>query len=69
MLLGDVTTLAGGSSGLKDGEGREAKFLHPTGISLDLYSGTLYVADHVSKWTFGDFVVVMYESYKFRYDN
>ena len=30
-----------------DGIGREAKFYHPTGNSLDVYSGILYVADHV----------------------
>lgn len=39
--------MAGGSQGLVDGIGREAKFYHPTGISLDVYSGILYVADHV----------------------
>jgi len=44
---GKVTTLAGGSQGLVDGIGREARFYHPTGNSLDVYSGILYVADHV----------------------
>lgn len=43
---GKVTTLAGGSQGLVDGIGREAKFYHPTGNSLDVHSGILYVADH-----------------------
>lgn len=42
-----MTTLAGGSQGLVDGIGREARFYHPTGNSLDVYSGILYVADHV----------------------
>ena len=30
-----------------DGIGKDAKFYHPTGISLDVLTGTLYVADHV----------------------
>lgn len=30
-----------------DGIGKDAKFYHPTGISLDVLAGTLYVADHV----------------------
>lgn len=42
-----VTTFVGGSQGLVDGVGKEAKFYHPTGISLDVYAGILYVADHV----------------------
>ena len=37
-----------------DGIGREAKFYHPTGNSLDVYSGILYVADHV--WTLSTFL-------------
>lgn len=43
---GEVTTIAGGSQGLMDGIGKDAKFYHPTGISLDVLTGTLYVADH-----------------------
>ncbi|XP_078368431.1 NHL repeat-containing protein 2-like isoform X2 [Oculina patagonica] len=43
---GKVTTFVGGSQGLADGIGKEAKFYHPTGISLDVNSGILYVADH-----------------------
>lgn len=43
---GEVTTMAGGSQGLMDGIGRDAKFYHPTGLSLDVLTGTLYVADH-----------------------
>ncbi|KAJ7380531.1 hypothetical protein OS493_008997 [Desmophyllum pertusum] len=43
---GDVITMAGGTQGLVDGMGRDAKFYHPTGISLDVHSGILYVADH-----------------------
>ena len=39
--------MAGGSQGLMDGIGRDAKFYHPTGLSLDVLTGTLYVADHV----------------------
>ncbi|XP_068701592.1 NHL repeat-containing protein 2-like isoform X1 [Montipora foliosa] len=43
---GDVRTLVGGSRGFADGVGKEAKFFHPTGISLDTDSGILYLADH-----------------------
>ena len=39
----------GGSQGFADGVGKEATFYHPTGLSLDVYSGILYVADHVRK--------------------
>lgn len=39
--------MAGGTQGLVDGMGTDAKFYHPTGISLDVHSGILYVADHV----------------------
>lgn len=41
---GEVTTWVGGSKGLVDGKGRDAKFNNPTGIAL-ASDGTLYVAD------------------------
>jgi len=43
---GEVTTMVGGSQGFVDGVGKKAKFYHPTGLSLDVHSGILYVADH-----------------------
>lgn len=49
ILAGEVTTMVGGSQGFVDGVGKKAKFYHPTGLSLDVHSGILYVADHVSK--------------------
>jgi sugar lactone lactonase YvrE len=40
-----VTTFAGdGSPGLKDGEGREARFANPFGVAVDA-SGNIYVSD------------------------
>lgn len=47
LLTGEVKTLVGGRQGFADGVGKKAKFYHPTGLSLDVYSGILYVADHV----------------------
>lgn len=41
---GDVTTLAGGWSGFKDGPAAEAQFLNPSDVALDS-TGNLYVAD------------------------
>ena len=56
-----MTTLAGGSQGLVDGIGREAKFYHPTGNSLDVYSGILYVADHVCTGTKNLFILPLFD--------
>ena len=47
LLTGEVKTLVGGRQGFADGVGKKAKFYHPTGLSLDVHSGILYVADHV----------------------
>jgi sugar lactone lactonase YvrE len=41
---GAVTTLAGGSEGYSDGNGRNAQFRFPTGIAID-QRGVLYVTD------------------------
>jgi PKD repeat protein len=41
---GRVSTLAGGTSGFADGQGRQAKFSYPTGVAVE-YSGVVYVAD------------------------
>ena len=49
-----MTTLTGGTQGFTDGVGKEAKFYHPTGISIDTQSGILYIADHVMT---GNFVI------------
>ena len=46
--LQKVNTLAGGSSGFKDGEGSDAKFDRPHGMVSDA-SGNLYVADHENR--------------------
>jgi prepilin-type N-terminal cleavage/methylation domain-containing protein len=42
---GDVTTIAGSSSGFADGNGTNAKFANPYGITVDS-SGNLYVGDY-----------------------
>ncbi len=44
---GNVTTLAGSSSGFADGSGTNAQFNKPTGIAIDS-SGNVYVADTVN---------------------
>ncbi|RZL19715.1 MAG: hypothetical protein EOO89_02480 [Pedobacter sp.] len=41
---GQVSTLAGSSSGRQDGQGAAAKFMEPTGVCTDL-AGNIYVAD------------------------
>lgn len=41
---GEVTTIAGGSYGFADGNGMEAKFRSPRGITVDM-QGNLYVTD------------------------
>ncbi|MBI5047722.1 MAG: hypothetical protein HZB54_02055 [Deltaproteobacteria bacterium] len=41
---GIVSTLAGGKPGYKDGKGRDAKFLWPTGVAIDGL-GNIYVCD------------------------
>jgi gliding motility-associated-like protein len=41
---GQVTTLAGSSSGQQDGQGAAAKFMEPTGVCTDA-EGNVYVAD------------------------
>ncbi|XP_070538626.1 uncharacterized protein [Ptychodera flava] len=43
---GEVTTLAGGSKGLKNGKGRGATFYHPAGVTVDPDGYRLFVADH-----------------------
>ena len=46
-MTGEVQTFVGGRQGFADGVGKKATFYHPTGLSLDVHSGILYVADHV----------------------
>jgi len=41
---GEVSTIAGSTTGFADGEGAEAKFNYPAGLAID-GSGDLYVAD------------------------
>jgi hypothetical protein len=41
---GEVSTLAGGTYGFKDGAGKDAQFEFPTGVAVDT-SGNIYVAD------------------------
>ena len=41
---GVVSTLAGRTSGYKDGTGTDAQFKNPDGVAVDS-SGTVYVAD------------------------
>jgi len=41
---GEVSTLAGGKTGFKDGTGTEAQFNYPTGVAVDA-SDNIYVAD------------------------
>lgn len=42
--MGVVTTVAGGSKGLQDGNGASAKFNHPSDITVDV-TGVFYIAD------------------------
>lgn len=42
-----------------DGIGKDAKFYHPTGISLDVLTGTLYVADHVRNKYVADLISLL----------
>jgi sugar lactone lactonase YvrE len=42
---GDVTTIAGSSSGYNDGVGTTALFRFPLGVSIDPVDNTIYVAD------------------------
>ncbi|MEJ7560551.1 MAG: gliding motility-associated C-terminal domain-containing protein [Pedobacter sp.] len=44
IAYGQVSTLAGSSSGRQDGQGVLAKFLQPTGVDTDA-AGNIYVAD------------------------
>ncbi|XP_077987785.1 NHL repeat-containing protein 2-like [Glandiceps talaboti] len=43
---GEVTTLAGGSKGLKNGIGKYATFYHPAGVTIDPNGYRLFIADH-----------------------
>lgn len=42
---GVVSTLAGGFEGYKDGTSRNAQFFHPTGLTFDPRTKTIYVTD------------------------
>jgi len=46
LASGNVSTLAGGSSGHNDGTGTAAQFNDPTGLALDATGKILYVSDY-----------------------
>ncbi|XP_006812567.1 NHL repeat-containing protein 2-like [Saccoglossus kowalevskii] len=43
---GEVTTIAGGEKGFKDGKGTGATFYHPAGVTIDPIRNILFIADH-----------------------
>lgn len=43
-----MSTLAGGTEGYLDGVGEQARFFHPTGLTLDPRTKIIYVTDQVS---------------------